>query len=457
MKYNPYINEWAAGLEGFAESHPQAPIEDVQGNLEILFETQEWFKAITGLPGVTTQPVAGAQGELVGIKMFQAYFKDRGETQRDILLIPKSAHGTNFATATMAGFVNGKTADGRPQGIVLLDSDDSGRINMTDLREKIEAYSIHIAGIMVTNPNTGGIFEKEFKTISELVHNAGGLVYMDGANMNAIAGWLDLNAMGVDAVHNNLHKTWTIPHGGGGPGDAIVAVSECLIPFLPGYQIEKKDGLYKPVKMEKSIGSFHRHWGNFGHKIRCFTYLQRLGKEGVRKMSALSVLSARYLLSHLSEDFPGLPLHADSEPRMHEFILTLSDIMFTKLEEAGIPKAQAIPSIGKLFLDFGYHSPTVAFPEVYGLMIEPTESYSKKELDRFIEAVRAIRQIIEEKPELAKTAPHFTPINRVDEVSANRLLTLNESLDTLPEIQSNRVSPHELQVSSIDSILDRLY
>ena len=457
MKYNPYINEWAAALTGFAESHPQAPIEDVQGNLEVLFETQEWFKAITGLPGITTQPVAGAQGELVGIKLFQAYFKDKGELERDILLVPKSAHGTNFATATMAGFINGKTEDGRTKGIVLLDADSSGRVDMSDFRSKIDQYGPHIAGIMVTNPNTGGIFEVEFKPIADAIHKIGGLVYMDGANMNAIAGWLDLNKMGVDAVHNNLHKTWTIPHGGGGPGDAIVGVSEKLIPFLPGYQIIKEENFYRPVKMEKSIGSFHRHWGNFGHKIRCFTYLRRLGKVGVRKMSALSVLSARYLLGQLKEDFPSLPYNAESEPRMHEFILTLSEEMFQTLEEAGIPKSQAIASVGKLFLDFGYHSPTVAFPEVFGLMLEPTETYGKNELDRFVEAVRAIKKVIEKRPDLAKTAPHFTPINRVDEVSANRVLTLSEELNELPNIIENRIRPRELQTAPIDSILKRLF
>lgn len=457
MKYNPYINDWAASLPGFTESHPQAPVSEIQGNLEILYETQQWFKAITGLPGLTTQPVAGAQGELVGLKLFQAYFQDRGETQRDVILLPKSAHGTNFATAAMAGFITGKTENGRAKGIVLLNADDSGRIDMADFNSKIEQYGPHIAGIMVTNPNTGGIFEKEFKLVSDTIHKVGGLVYMDGANMNAIAGWLDLNAMGVDAVHNNLHKTWTIPHGGGGPGDAIVAVSERLIPYLPGYQIVKEGDTFKPVRMEKSIGSFHRHWGNFAHKIRCYTYLLRLGKIGVRKMSAVSVLSARYLLSELKKDFPSLPLNADKEPRMHEFILTLSDEMFKSLESAGIAKAQAIPSVGKLFLDFGYHSPTVAFPEVYGLMIEPTESYTKAELDRFIKAVRAIKKIILEKPTLAKTAPHFTPIQRVDEVSANRLLTLSEELDTLPEIEPNRVNPTELQTAPIQSIVERLY
>ncbi|MFP6854532.1 MAG: aminotransferase class V-fold PLP-dependent enzyme, partial [Opitutales bacterium] len=229
MKYNPYVNDWAASLTGFTEAHPQAPVEDVQGCLEVLLETQEWFTKITGLAAVTTQPVAGAQGELVGIKLFQAYHRYRGDNARDVIFIPKSAHGTNFATAVTAGFsTNG--------GIVHLVALPDGRIDPEDLDAKLAEFGHRLCGVMITNPNTSGVFESQFKKIAEKVHDAGGLVYMDGANMNAIAGWVDLGAMGVDAVHNNLHKTWTIPHGGGGPGDAIVAVSERLVDFLPGHQ-----------------------------------------------------------------------------------------------------------------------------------------------------------------------------------------------------------------------------
>ena len=230
MKYNPMLNDWAAGLPGFSQVHPQAPEEDSQGPLSVLYETQEWFKKITGLAAVTTQPVAGAQGELVGLKLFQAYHRKRGEEQRNIVLIPKSAHGTNFATAAMAGY---------PDGIVYLSASDEGTIDMDDFAEKINSYGDRLCGVMITNPNTSGIFENRFHEIAEAVHEAGGLVYMDGANMNAIAGIIDLGAIGVDAVHNNLHKTWTIPHGGGGPGDAIVAVSERLVDFLPGKQYTK--------------------------------------------------------------------------------------------------------------------------------------------------------------------------------------------------------------------------
>lgn len=449
MKYNPKVNDWAASLPGFTDIHPQAPAEDAQGCLMVLHEIQEWFKCITGLPGVTTQPLAGAQGELVGLKLFQAYHRDKGQT-RDIMLIPRSAHGTNFATATMAGF------GGTKGKIVYLDADTEGRVLNEDLDRRIEEYGERIAGVMITNPNTSGIFETSFQQIAEKIHALGGLVYMDGANMNAIAGWIDLGKLGVDAVHNNLHKTWTIPHGGGGPGDAIVAVSGKLIPFLPGFQIEFDGERYTPVKAEKSIGSFHRHWGNFAHKIRCYTYLLRLGREGVRRMSAMAVLSARYLHEQLREDYATLPAGSDAEPRMHEFILSLKPEDFGALESVGLRKTDAAPRIGKLFLDFGFHAPTVAWPEPLGLMIEPTESYTKAELDRFAEAVKAILRLIQEHPQALNSAPHFTPIDRVEEVEANREVCLSESLDTLPELNTARIHSSELAQMPVEAIYAKI-
>jgi glycine dehydrogenase len=449
MKYNPKVNDWAASLSGFTDIHPQAPVEDAQGCLYVLHETQEWFKAITGLAAVTTQPLAGAQGELVGLKLFQAYHRDRGEV-RDVILIPSSAHGTNFATATMAGFA------GKQGRIVYLDADTEGRVLNDHLDLCIEEYGNRIAGIMITNPNTSGIFETSFQQIAQKIHAIGGLVYMDGANMNAIAGWIDLSALGVDAVHNNLHKTWTIPHGGGGPGDAIVAVSERLQPYLPGYQIEFDGALYQPVRAPKSIGSFHRHWGNFAHKVRCYTYLLRLGREGVRRMSAVAVLSARYLQQQLSGDYALLPEGADREPRMHEFILTLKAEDFGLLDAVGLRKTDAAPRIGKLFLDFGFHAPTVAWPEPLGLMVEPTESYTKAELDRFADAVRAILKLAREHPDVLQSAPHFTPIDRVEEVDANRDVCLSESLDNLPQINPARVSTKELAQMSVEAIYAKI-
>ncbi len=449
MKYNPKVNDWAANLPGFTDVHPQAPIEDIQGCLYLLHEIQEWFKSITGLAGVTTQPLAGAQGELVGLKLFQAYHCDRGEN-RDVILIPRSAHGTNFASATMAGFV------GKSGGIVYLEADTEGRVLNEDLDRRIEEYGLRIAGVMITNPNTSGIFETSFKEIAEKIHKIGGLVYMDGANMNAIAGWVDLNALGVDALHNNLHKTWTIPHGGGGPGDAIVAVSERLVDYLPGYQIEQDGEIYRPVKAPKSIGSFHRHWGNFAHKVRCYTYLLRLGKEGVRRMSAMAVLSSGYLQKQLAEDYAMLPEGADVEPRMHEFILTLKSEDYVCLESVGLRKADSAPRIGKLFLDFGFHAPTVAWPEPLGLMIEPTESYTKAELDRFAEAVKAILKLVKEHPRALLSAPHFTPIDRVEEAEANRDLCLSERMDSLPVINRPRLSLADLAKMPIEEIYARI-
>ncbi len=446
MKYNPVINDWAASLPGFTSLHPQAPLEDVQGNLEVLWSIQEMFKKITGLQGVTTQPVAGAQGELVGIKMFQAYHRDRGEAEtRNVILIPRSAHGTNPATATMAGYQT-KTVDGIQMGIVTIEADANGEMNLEQIEHFIKDQGHRVAGIMVTNPNTAGIFETKFKRMAEIMHAAGGLVYMDGANMNAIAGIVNLSDLGVDAVHNNLHKTWTIPHGGGGPGDGIVAVSHRLLDFMPGFQIEKKaDGSFVPVKMKKSIGSFHRHWGNFAHKVRAYTYIKALGGEGVQKMSAVATLSARYLFQKLSALYPTLPSQSQA-PRMHEFIITLTAETFKKIEASGTPKANTIARMGKLFLDFGFHAPTVAFPEPYGLMIEPTETYSKAELDQFADVVHTILKLVEDHPEVLKTVPHFTPIDRVDELGANKNPQMCEVItDRLPTILLDRLPVEKLR------------
>jgi glycine dehydrogenase len=446
MKYNPYINDYAASLQGFTDIHPQAPLEDVQGSLEILYEIQEMFKAITGLPGITTQPVAGAQGELVGIKMFQAYHRDNGEADiRNVIIIPRSAHGTNPATATMAGYQS-KIIDGKVYGIYTVEAQANGEMNFLQIKEFLKTDGHRVAGVMVTNPNTAGIFETNFKEMSTLIHAAGGLVYMDGANMNAIAGIIDLNKLGVDAVHNNLHKTWTIPHGGGGPGDAIVAVSSRLIDYLPGIQVVKKNDQYEIVRPSKSVGSFHRHFGNFAHKVRAYTYIKALGADGVRKMSQMAVLSSRYLQTKLQRDYPLLPEGSAATPRMHEFILTFSPETFKKIEASGTPKTNTVSRIGKLFLDFGFHAPTVAFPEQFGLMLEPTETYGKKELDQFANVVTTILSLVNEHPEVLKTVPHFTPIDRVDELAANKNPVLSEVITkNLPEIIKDRIDAEKLR------------
>ncbi|MCT4640661.1 MAG: aminomethyl-transferring glycine dehydrogenase subunit GcvPB [Bacteriovoracaceae bacterium] len=457
MKYNPEINDWAASLPGFTDTHPQALEKDVQGNLELLFEIQNWFKQITGLPAVTTQPVAGAQGELVGLKMFQDYHADNGQKDsRNIVLIPRSAHGTNPATATMAGYQTKKVGD-ITYGIVTIDADETGKMNFAQMSELIDKHGKSIAAVMVTNPNTAGIFETDFAKMSKKIHDVGGLVYMDGANMNAIAGWIDLQKIGVDAVHNNLHKTWSIPHGGGGPGDAIVAVSEKLIDYMPGVQILKDSDKYYTQKPLTSIGSFHRHYGNFAHKVRTLTYLKALGHDGIKKMSAVSVLSARYLYKKLRSTYPILPAHSEDTPRMHEFILTLPDDVFERAIEKGTPKSAVIAKVGKLFLDFGFHAPTVAFPEVYGLMLEPTESYSKSELDGFCEVVETIYKMVSEYPEILTTTPHFTPVRKVDEVKANKDLILSEKIEPkLASILEDKVAPDLLRNMGQSEIIQKI-
>ena len=439
MKYNPYLNDYIASFPNFTQLHPQETTSNSQGSLEILYNIQESFKDITGLSAVTTQPVAGAQGEFIGIKLFQAYHRDKNQ-YRDIILIPQSAHGTNPATAQVAGFYNQRFREDKG-GIIFIKSNlDNGEIDLEQVQELITKYPTRINSIMITNPNTSGLFERKFKKIADLIHSIDAFVYMDGANMNAIAGWIDLNKIGVDAVHNNLHKTWSIPHGGGGPGDGIVAVSKKLIDYLPGYQIIKNGENFNILKPKKSIGSIHRHWGNFAHKVRCHTYLQALGTKGIRQMSAVAVLSARYLYKKLSEKYKILP-HTNKEIScMHEFIIALPDKIIKNIENIGIKKTAIIGRVGKLFLDFGFYAPTVSFPEPMGLMIEPTESYTKQELDEFIDASLLIFDCIEKKPEILHTVPHFTPVRMIDELSANRNPILAEIITKLPPIHTGKLS-----------------
>ncbi len=455
MKYNPYINEYTASLKDFQNSHPQAPLEDIQGSLEIIYHNQEYFKKITGLPAITTQPVAGAQGELVGLKLFLAYHLDKGE-KRDILIIPRSAHGTNPATAAVVGFE--KTAkESFDQGIAFVDVDLNGEIDFSQLKKIVKTYQKKICGMMITNPNTMGIFENRFKQIADLIHQVGGLVYMDGANMNAIACWVDLGKIGVDAVHNNTHKTWSIPHGGGGPGDAFVAVSHLLADYLPGKQIVKnKQGFYDFFTAEKSIGTFHRHFGNFAHKVRAYTYLRALGTQGIKKMSAVAVLSARYLQKKLNQTYPLLPKGADQVVRMHEFIITFSKKTFENILSVGFRKADIIARVGKLFLDFGFHAPTVSFPEPYGLMIEPTESYTKKELDRFIEALYEIKSILQNHPQILKTVPHFMPVFRINEIEANKHVIVSEPFTYFPKILKEKLPLSFIATQPLKNITSKI-
>jgi glycine dehydrogenase len=298
------------------------------------------------------------------------------------------------------------------------------------------------------------MIEEGIIEITSIIHENGGQVYMDGANMNAQVGLTNPGNIGADVCHLNLHKTFAIPHGGGGPGDAIVAVSEKLVDFLPGKQVRLNGNKYETFHTPKCVGDFHRHLGNFAHKIRCYTYLKALGTQGIREMSATAVLSARYLQEKLKNLTPMLPIGADATPRMHEFIITLRDEDFKRIDAAGTPKANAIARIGKLFLDFGFHAPTVAFPEVYGLMIEPTESFTKDELDDFCEKVESIFQTFREFPQVLQTVPHFTPISRVNEVEANKTPIVSERLSIpLAPILADRLNVNKIRSMSNQDIM----
>lgn len=442
MKYNPLLNDELAALDGFELAHPQAPESDIQGSLEILWRFQELIKKITSLDALASQPVAGAQGELCALKMIQAYQRDNSPELRDTILIPQSAHGTNFASAAMAGFAN----------IVRIAPDKDGTLSISALKEKLELFEGRVAAIMITNPNTSGIFETRFREIADLVHKAGGLVFMDGANFNAIAGQVDLKKMGVDAVHNNLHKTWSISHGGGGPGDAFVAVDEKLKDYIPQYIVKNEGGVFKLEPPRKSIGSLHAFFGNFPHKVRALSYIFRLGSDGVKAMSQTAVLASRYLFKNLKKSWLTLPEACENQPRMHEFILTIADEDFRALEGAEVPRQLAISRIGKAFLDYGFHAPTVSFPEVFGLMIEPTESYTKAELDRFKDAVNSIKNKIKKAPEKIAASPRFMPILRIDETSANRSPVFSERLEKLPEIPELKMGAEDFLNMSISEL-----
>ena len=337
------------------------------------------------------------------------------------------------------------------RGLVVVAEREDGSIDMEDLESKIQEHGPRLCGIMITNPNTRGLFEPHFKEIARKVREAGALVYLDGANMNAIAGWVDLKKLGVDAAHQNLHKTWSIPHGGGGPGDAVVAVDEKLAAYLPGIQVVRKNGIYQTIKCSKSIGTFHRHFGNFAHKVRALTYVLRLGKEGMPKMSALAVLSANYVLEKVKDSYALLP--EGNLPRMHEFILTLKAPYFKKLEKVGLSKAAAMPALGKLFLDFGFHAPTIAWPEPLGMMIEPTESFTQAQLDRFADTLLTMLSLIEKCPEVLLKAPRTTPVDKVDEVDANRQLCLSEPLKDVPVPHPHRLHPRQLLEMPLNKLM----
>jgi len=399
MKYSPKMNEDAARLPGFAQVHPYQPEETVQGSLELMYRLQEALKAVSGFAGVSLQPAAGAHGELTGVLMIRAYHVARGESNRTIMLIPDSAHGTNPASTSMSGLT-----------MVELKSDARGNVDLDDLRAHL---SDKVAGMMLTNPNTLGLFDEHLLEIARLVHGVGGLMYGDGANLNALLGIAKPADLGFDVMHFNLHKTFSTPHGGGGPGSGPVGASAELMDLLPGPIVVRQegDGPFSLAMPSRSIGRVKAFYGQFGVMVRAYAYIRMLGAAGLREVSEMAVLNANYLQSILKE---VLPLPHD-RTCMHEFVLR------GQVEDA--PDVHAL-DISKRLIDYGVHPPTNYFPLIVpeALMIEPTETESKQSLDHFADAMAQIVSEARVAPELLHNAPHSAPVKRLDEVRAARQL-----------------------------------
>jgi glycine dehydrogenase subunit 2 len=406
MKYNPKINEDTARLPGFTLSHPLQPPALAQGNLELMYRLQEWLKEIGGFAGVSLQPAAGAHGELTGILIVQAYHRDRGDHQRNTILIPDSAHGTNPATTTMSGM-----------DVIELPSDERGNVDLQAMREVCDEK---VAGIMLTNPNTLGLFEEQVQEVIALIHGCGGLVYGDGANMNALLGVVRPGDLGFDVMHFNLHKTLSTPHGGGGPGSGPVAVAEGLLDFLPAPvvtivepQAEGRPAQYGFMRPAKSIGRVKAFHGHFGMHVRAYTYLRMQGKSGLRAIADHAVLNANYLRARIREAY-HIPF---DRINMHEFV---AEGRWKDVEDVGAL------DVSKRLMDYGFHPPTNYFPLIVhdALMIEPTESESKVSLDKFADALLKIAEEAHTDPDLLREAPHSTPFGRLDEVKAAKELVL---------------------------------
>lgn len=396
MKYNPKINEKIARIPGFAESHPLQEEEQVQGSLEIVYSLQEELKEITGMDEVTLQPAAGAHGEWTALVIFKAYHLDNGEGHRDEVIVPDSAHGTNPASASFAGFK-----------AVTVKSNERGEVDIEDLKRVVNENT---AAIMLTNPNTLGIFEKNIMEIREIVHEAGGLLYYDGANLNAIMDKVRPGDMGFDAVHLNLHKTFTGPHGGGGPGSGPVGVKKELASYLPKPMVIKDGDTFKyDNDIKNSIGRVKPFYGNFGIYLRAYTYIRTMGAEGLREVSEAAVLNANYIKASLKDHYE-IPYKQYCK---HEFVLSGS-----KQKEHGVRTLD----MAKRLLDFGVHPPTIYFPlnVEEGMMIEPTETESKETLDYFIDAMIQIAEEAKNDPDKVLEAPHSTIIDRLDETTAAR-------------------------------------
>jgi glycine dehydrogenase subunit 2 len=396
MKYNPKINEDVARYPGFAKIHPYQPEESIQGALELLYLLQQDLAEVTGMDKVTVQPAAGAQGEWTGLMMIRAYHESRGE-KRTKVIVPDSAHGTNPASASVAGF-----------DTITVKSNERGLVDLDALRAVVGPDT---AALMLTNPNTLGLFEEEILEISHIVHGAGGLLYYDGANANAILGYARPGDMGFDVVHLNLHKTFSTPHGGGGPGAGPVGVKKSLIPFLPKPMVAKREdgSFYLDYDMPSSIGRVKGYYGNFGILVRAYVYIRTHGPEGLKRISENAVLNANYMMRRLADHY-DVPFDRHCK---HEFVLSGK-----RQKKQGVRTLD----IAKRLLDFDYHPPTIYFPLIVEecLMIEPTESESKETLDQFIDAMIQIAREVDETPDVVLEAPHNTVVKRLDETTAAR-------------------------------------
>ncbi|MFH1588575.1 MAG: aminomethyl-transferring glycine dehydrogenase subunit GcvPB [Candidatus Diapherotrites archaeon] len=394
MKYNPKVNENMANLEGFALIHPLQEQELSQGALQLMFELEQMLCEISGFDRFTLQPAAGAHGELTGVMIIKAFFKNKNE-KRTKMLVADSSHGTNPASCVLCGFES-----------IEVKSDAKGNLDLNDLKEKMTQDT---AGLMLTNPNTLGLFDNNIEEICRIVHEKNGLVYCDGANLNAIVGISKPAEQGFDLMHINLHKTFSTPHGGGGPGSGPVGATKELIEFLPVPLIEKENEKYSlNFDLKHSIGKVRSFYGNFGILVRAFTYIKGLGAEGLKRVAENSVLNANYLKEKLKQDF-DLPYNRTC---MHEFVFS----------DKKLPNEVTTMDLAKRLLDYGFHSPTVYFPLIVhgSIMIEPTETESKETLDEFIEVMKKILKEAQDNPELVKSAPQNTVVKRLDAVKAAR-------------------------------------
>jgi glycine dehydrogenase subunit 2 len=394
MKYNPKTNERQAALPGFSGTHPLLPADQTQGALRLMYELERYLVEVTGMADASAQPAAGAHGEMTGMLLFYAYHEDQGKP-RSKILIPDTAHGTNPASVTLCGF--------KP---VAIKSNEQGVLSVADVDRLMDEDT---AGIMVTNPNTLGLFEENLRAIADIIHDRGGLIYCDGANMNAVMGVVDMGCTGVDVLHLNLHKTFSTPHGGGGPGAGPVCVSEKLSPFLPVPRVIKEgDRFTLSEDFPKSVGRVHGFYGNYGVLIKAYSYILSMGQH-LKEVSQLAVLNANYIKEKLKEDF-HLPY---DRPCMHECVFT------DKHQQAH--KVMTM-DVAKRLMDYGFHPPTVYFPLVVegALMVEPTETECKEDLDRFIEAMKAIAREARENPDLLHDAPKAPKVTRLDETAAAR-------------------------------------